>query len=134
MTIHLFRNFALAAMVFGLTALVRIVAAADAVEPLIEELASEMEEARAHAIDETKKLGDAAVDTLRKTENEVKLAPRQLVLVRKILGDRLIQTTPLTPVDLNKMIPFGEKREIKDGKEVVVVPGDPNLLFNRELK
>ncbi len=101
--------------------------AEDAAAPLIEALASDKEDERARAIDALQKMGDAAVDSLRRNENEVKLAPRQLVLVRKLLGDRLIQTTPLTPVDLTTVTPFGE---IKDKN----IEGDPNLLINRDTK
>jgi len=57
----------------------------------------------------------------------VKLEPRQLVLVRKLLGDRLISTTPLKPIDLSTVAPFGEDKEKK-------IEGDPNILINRDAK
>jgi hypothetical protein len=95
--------------------------------PLIKQLASENDEEIAGAIAALQKMGPAAEEPLRKIENDEKLAPRQLVLVRKILGDRVISTTSLQPIDLKSVAAFGEDKEKK-------IPGDPNLFMNRDTK
>ena len=102
-------------------------AIAEDAAPLIEALASDKEDERARAIEALQKMGDAAVEPRRKAENQVKLAPRQLVRGPNLRGDRRSQTTPLTPVDLTTVAPFGEIKEKG-------IEGDPNLLINRDTK
>ncbi|MEI6236396.1 MAG: YdjY domain-containing protein [Planctomycetota bacterium] len=102
-------------------------AAEDVTGPLIKALASENEAERTQAIDALQKMGDAMVEPLRKVEADVKLASQQLILVRKLIGDRLTSTTTLQPMDLSKVAPFGEEKEKG-------IAGDPNLLINREAK
>jgi hypothetical protein len=103
------------------------VAAAEDAAALIAKLASDKEADRTAAIEALQKLGDAAVEPLRKSELDEKLVPQQLVLVRKLLGDRLVSTTTLKPVDLKSLTPFGADKEKN-------IPGDLNLLINRDTK
>jgi len=125
---YILRSVAPVSLTLCAALLLRIpIAAAEGVAPLIAALASEKEDERASAIQELQKMGDAAIEPLRKCELDEKLAPRQLVLVRKILGDRLISTTPLKPIDLATVAPFGENKA--EG-----ISGDPDLLINRDLK
>ncbi len=122
------RSTALVSLIFCAANIVHATrGAAEDAAPLIAALASEKEDERARAIEALQKMGDAAVDSLRKAELEEKLAPRQLILVRKLLGDRLISTTPLKPIDLALVAPFGENK-------AQAIQGEPDLMVNRELQ
>ena len=99
--------------------------AAEDIAPLIASLASENEAERVKAIDALQKMGEAAMEPLKKCEADVKLASQQLILVRKLIGDRLIETTPLKPFDLTQVKPFGEDKAKN-------IAGDPNLFINRD--
>ena len=117
----------LALLLTALTLLITPIAQAEDAAPYIAALASEKPEERTQAIEALQKMGDAALDPLRKVEADVKLASQQLILVRKLVGDRLTATTTLKPMDLSKLTPFGEEKEKG-------IAGDANLLINRDTK
>jgi hypothetical protein len=96
-------------------------------QELIAQLASDQAAERTAAIEGLRKLGDAAVPALRKVRESEELKPRQLMLVRRLLGDALIVSSPLKPLDLGTLSPYGEDK--KAG-----VAGDPNLLMNKDTK
>ena len=97
------------------------------VKDLVKQLGSVKEEERAQAILELRKMGEAAREALSKIEVTETLEPQQLLLVRKLLGEFLIVQTPLKPMDLSTLTPFGEDKEKK-------VEGNPNLFTNKDKK
>lgn len=96
-------------------------------QELIAQLGSEKEAERAAAIEGLRQLGPEALPVLRKVRETEELKPRQLLLVRRLLGDALIAASPLKPLDLGTLAPYGEEK--KAG-----IAGDPNLLLNKDTK
>lgn len=113
--------------VLGMSRFLTQLRAEDNAANLIGALASEKVDQRAVALEALKKLGDAATAPLVAAEADQKLAPRQLLLVRRILGDRLTETTTLKPVDLSKLVPFGADK-------AKGIAGNPDLLLDRATK
>ena len=96
--------------------------AADAKTPstLIDELADDAK--RASAIEQLLKLGAAADADLHKALNDKKLTDRQLILVRRLIGNILINRDQMKLVDASKLAPFGEDKANK-------VAGTPSILI-----
>jgi hypothetical protein len=88
---------------------------------LVDDLANEAK--RKTAIDEILKQGAEAETVLKKIEVEKKLEERQLTLVRRLIGNTLINSTTLKPIDLSKLAPFGADKEKN-------IPGDPTILID----
>ena len=97
------------------------------VQGLVKQLASPDQGLRAAAIAELRKMGAPACDALAKIEATETLEPRQLLLVRRIQGDFLIPQSPLQPLDIASLSPFGEDKEKG-------IAGNPKLLVNRDKK
>src|SRR3954466_10994579 len=87
----------------------RCTAAAD-VTSLVKQLASEKESERAAAVAELRKLGEGAQDALVKAELE-KMEPQQLAIVRRLVGQLLVDKSELKPIDPALLTPFGEDKE-----------------------
>jgi hypothetical protein len=107
---------------------------ADDAAKWIDDLASPDRAVRQHALDGLNGLGDAGTAALIKAEAEVKMEPRQLFLVRHLIGDRLIQTTPLKLVDLSTVTPFGEDQAkgIKGDENIATNPKTKLIVMNGE--
>lgn len=101
------------------------VAAAGETQQLIDDLAVDTK--RASAIEALMKLGADAEADLRKAESEQKMEPRQLLFVRRLQGDIQVKHSPLKPLDMTSLAPFGEDKEKK-------IEGDPDLLVDRTKK
>lgn len=94
---------------------------------LVKQLGSANAVERAAAIVELQKMGEAGCDALAKIERNETLEPQQLLLVRKIQGDRLIAQTPLAALGLKGLTPFCEDKEKG-------IAGNPNLLVDKDRK
>ena len=93
----------------------------------IKQLASDKEADRTAAISELRKMGEAARDPIMKAEVSEKLEPSQMAILRRVIGQLIVEKTDLKPIDPAVLTPFGEDKEKN-------TPGDPNLLVNREKK
>ncbi len=93
------------------------------VSALVDDLTDDKK--RATAIAELLKLGAAAEPDLKKIELDKKMDERQLVIVRRLLGNILINTTQLKPLDTSKLAPFGSDKEKNiEGDKTILI--DPN--------
>ncbi len=102
------------------------VLAADA-DAMIRQLASDKMSERAEAIAGLRAMGDAAREPLLKCEATERLAPQTGLLVRRLLGQLLIDRGALPPIDRAGLQPFGE--DAAKGRA-----GDPSLLFEKKSK
>ncbi|HEY3319403.1 MAG TPA: YdjY domain-containing protein [Planctomycetota bacterium] len=102
------------------------VAAAD-FSALLKQLGSEQAAERTAAIAELRKLGTTVREQLQKSESTETMSPQQMLLVRRLQGELLIEQNSLPAVDLAGLVPFGEDKEKNRA-------GDPNLLFNKDKK
>lgn len=97
------------------------------IQALIKQLGSASASERAGAIEALRKIGEAARVALAKTEATETLEPQHLLLVRRLQGDMLVGQTPLQPLGLAGLSPFGEDKEKG-------IPGNPNLLLDKDKK
>lgn len=94
---------------------------------------------RPAAIDKLLDLGANAEAELRKLEATNTLEPRQQLIVRRLLGELQIKQSPLSPLDLSKLAPWGENKErheagnpnilIHPGKRLVVLDGEFTIAY-----
>ncbi|HYF48033.1 MAG TPA: YdjY domain-containing protein, partial [Planctomycetota bacterium] len=64
---------------------------------------------------------------LKKLETEVKMEPRQLLTLRRLLGDIVINKSPLKPLDPATLVAFGEEKEKG-------IAGNPEILIDKDKK
>jgi hypothetical protein len=81
---------------------------------LVQKLGAEQETERAAAITELLKHGKPAYEALKKIELSEKLAPQQLFLTRRVIGDFLIAESPLKPIDTKDFEAFGDKDDTRE--------------------
>ena len=89
---------------------------------------------REKAIAEFRKMGESAREALQTAENEQRMETRQLMLVRKLIGEMLLSQSPLKPLDLKATTPFGEDtaKGIKGDPEVLVDVPNKLIVMNAE--
>ena len=119
-----------APMVVLLVALmpVQSVRASD-IDALIEQMATD--NTRPKALDELLKKGASAEVDLRKALAGGKLNDRQFVIVRRILGNILCNTSTLKLVDQTKLAPYG-KDDKSSGDPTILIDPDPESRKNNK--
>jgi len=88
-------------------------------------LASASEEARAAGIKAIRSKGPEAEAELKKLETSEKMEPRQLLILRRLIGEIMVGRTLLKPVDPATLVPFGEEKEKG-------IAGNPELLIDKD--
>jgi hypothetical protein len=96
-------------------------ASASDVTDLVDALAKA--DKRPAAIEKLLKMGADAESELRAWEKSSTLTERQQLLVRWLLGEIQIKRSPLTPLDLPKLVPLGEDKEKHEA-------GNPEILID----
>ncbi len=90
-------------------------------------LLSEKEADRAEAVEALRKIVGTNRDVVAKIESAESLESSQLIVIRRLLGETIINASPLKPVDVATLEPLGKN---KDKNE----EGDPNILFDKTTK
>ena len=105
---------------------------AASVDELVDNLSDDKK--RAAAIAEILKLGAKADDDLKKIELNKKLDDRQLAIVRRLIGNNLINSTELKPLDISGLAPFGADKEKKiEGDKTILIDPNPDTRGKNKL-
>jgi hypothetical protein len=98
----------------------------------VQKLGAEQENERAAAISELLKQGKAGLDALRKIEKTEKLAPQQLYLLRRIVGDYMLGESPLKPLDTKNYEGFGDKNKTTGLQTIFVDKASQTIVMDGE--
>lgn len=93
----------------------------------VKQLLAEKEADRTEAVEALRKLIGTQREVVAKIESGESLESAQLIVIRRLLGETIINASPLKPVDMAKLQPLGEDKEKK-------VEGDPNILLDKTTK
>lgn len=121
------------AIIVALVSMTGMAVSAAELADLVKKLGSAVDADRAAAIEEIRKIKDAD-ETLKKIEVTEKMENQQLFILRRIIGDYLVNKSPLKPIEPTTLKPFGEDKStgakgnadllVDQDKKIIVMNGE----------